>query len=83
MKTTQRDRVINFIRMYGSITSMEAFTELGITQLGARIDELQKEGYHFKKEWETGTNRLGEKIDYKKYSLVDDMIQENLEHVSM
>lgn len=80
---TQKDKIINYIRSFGHITSMEAYADLGITQLGARIDDLQKEGYQFKKEWISGTNRLGEKVEYKKYSLVDDMIRENLEHVSM
>lgn len=38
MKMTQKDRIINYIREFGSITSWEAFEELGIMQLGARID---------------------------------------------
>ena len=79
----QKDRILKYIRDFGSISSRDAYTDLGITQLGARIDDLQKEGYTFKKEWEAGKNRYNEPVTYKRYSLVDDMIQENLEHVSM
>lgn len=40
MKITQKDRIINYIREFGSITSWEAYQDLGVMQLGARIDQL-------------------------------------------
>ena len=81
MKISQKDRIINYIREFGSISSWEAYADLGITQLGARIDQLKKEGYEFKTEWESNTNRFGEKTEYKRYFLVD-MTAENMEHVT-
>lgn len=81
MMITQKDRIINYIREFGSISSWEAYSDLGITQLGARIDQLKKEGYEFKTEWESNTNRFGEKTDYKRYYLVD-IIAENMEHIT-
>lgn len=33
MKTTQKQRIINYIREFGSISSWEAYKDLGITQL--------------------------------------------------
>ena len=84
MKIAQKDRMINYIREFGSISSWEAYADLGITQLGARIDQLKKEGYEFKTEWERKTNRYGEKTDYKRYYLADmlaDMLAENMEHI--
>lgn len=81
MKIAQKDRVINYIREFGSITSFEAYQDLGITQLGARIDQLKKEGYEFTTEWESNKNRFGEKTDYKRYFLVD-MTSENMEHIT-
>ena len=81
MKTTQKDRILEYIRNFGSISSFEAYANLGITQLGARIDQLKKEGYEFKTEWESNTNRFGEKTDYKRYYLAD-MISENMEHIT-
>ena len=66
---TQKERIINYIKEFGSITSLDAYKDLGITQLGARIDGLKKDGYRFKTEWESGKNRYGDKIDYKRYYL--------------
>lgn len=66
---TQKERIINYIKEFGSITSLDAYRDLGITQLGARIDGLKKDGYIFKTEWESGKNRYGDKIDYKRYFL--------------
>lgn len=80
MKITQKDRILEYIRNFGSISSFEAYANLGITQLGARIDQLKKEGYEFKTEWESNTNRFGEKTDYKRYYLAD-MIAENMQHI--
>ena len=80
MKITQKDRILEYIRKFGSISSFEAYADLGITQLGARIDQLKKEGYEFKTEWERKTNRYGEKTDYKRYYLAD-MLAENMEHI--
>ena len=81
MKITQKDRILEYIRNFGSISSFEAYANLGITQLGARIDQLKKEGYEFKTEWESNTNRFGEKTEYKRYYLVD-IIAENMEHIT-
>lgn len=36
-KPTQRDKVLKFIRDFGKITSWEAYSELGVTQLASRI----------------------------------------------
>ena len=80
MKITQRDRVINYIREFGSISSWEAYKDLGVTQLATRIKELKEQGYEFKTEWESSTNRFGEKTDYKRYYLAD-MIAENMQHI--
>lgn len=81
MKTTQKQRIINYIREFGSISSWEAYSDLGITQLGARIDQLKKEGFEFRTEWESNTNRFGEKTDYKRYYLAD-IIAEGMEHIT-
>lgn len=77
----QRQKILEYIRKYGSITSLEATIDLGITQLGARIFELKREGYEFKTEAVKGKNRYGEPTYYLKYYLVGDMIQDNMEHI--
>lgn len=81
MKITQKDRILEYIRNFGSISSFEAYSDLGITQLGARIDQLKKEGFEFRTEWESNKNRFGEKTDYKRYYLAD-MVSENMNHIT-
>ena len=38
-------------------------------QLGARIDQLQKEGYVFETKWEHKKNRYNEDVSFKRYYL--------------
>ena len=66
-----RERVLNYIRDFGSITTFEAFTELGCTRLSEYIRQLRLE-YQILDEWVTATNRYGEKVQYKKYWLKEE-----------
>jgi hypothetical protein len=66
---TQNDRIIEYIKRFGSISTYEAFTELGITRLSARIYDLQAAGYDFNRETVHAINRLGESVSYTRYSL--------------
>ena len=70
-KPTQCQRILDYMKQYGSITSWEAYRDLSITQLGARLFELKKQGYVFEKERIATTNRMGEKTHYDKYRLVE------------
>lgn len=66
---TQNERVIEYIKRFGSISTYEAFTELGITRLSARIFELQEAGHEFDRETVHSINRMGESVSYTRYSL--------------
>lgn len=68
---TQKERILDYINEFGSITSMEAFADLGITKLVTRVLEIDALGIPIHKEWETGKNRYGESIRYMRYSLED------------
>lgn len=68
-KITQRERVLQYIKEYGSITRMTAVIDLGCHELPARIVELQREGYKFKKKFETGKNRYGDPTHWTRYTL--------------
>ena len=68
-KKTQGQQVIEYIEMFGSITSMEAFADLGITRLAARIFELTEKGYDFDREQVASKNRFGENVNFTRYSL--------------
>lgn len=66
---TQKQAILQYIKDFGGITSMEAYMDLGITQLGARIFELKEDGYDFDKTTIKALNRYGKKIFFSKYTL--------------
>ena len=66
---TQAERVIKYCKDFGHITSYQAYLDLGVTQLGARIKELEEQGVFFDREWEQSKNRYGEPVRFKKYIL--------------
>jgi hypothetical protein len=68
MKLTQKQRIIQYIERFGSITPMEAYSDLGITKLATRISEMRKNGMEFKIEMEQGQNRFEEPVRYARYS---------------
>ena len=65
----QRNSIIEYINNFGSITSYEAYINLGIAQLATRIKELKEQGYAFKTVWIKKKNRYGKDIMFKKYML--------------
>ena len=69
MKETQHDRIINYLKAFGSITPMEAFMDLGITKLATRVSEMRRLGFEFEQKMEESTNRYGEIVRYMRYSL--------------
>ena len=69
VKMSQREKVLKYLDDFGSITQFEAFVDLGILRLSARIYDLVKMGYRFVKEQEKHFNRYGEAtycVRYKK-----------------
>lgn len=42
---TQKEKILEHLKKYNEITSMEAFQKYKITRVGAVIDTLRKEGY--------------------------------------
>lgn len=69
---SQCERVISYIREHGSITTMDAFMDLGVTRLASRISELRRnQGYVFRQEYEHGKNRFGQQVHYMRYSLIE------------
>lgn len=67
-----RGRVLKYMIENDSITTFEAFTELGCTRLSEYIRQLKKT-HKIDDEWLHTTNKYGEKIKYKRYWLVDEV----------
>lgn len=63
-------RVLERIIDRGSITSLEAFTELGETRISARIYALRKKGYPVAGKQVKVRNRYGAECCVKKYFLL-------------
>lgn len=68
-KTTQKDRVLRYMRNHDGITSIQAFSDLGITRISARIADLRADGFIIASVRESGKNRYGEKTNYVRYIL--------------
>ena len=69
-KTTQNERVLRHMQVYGSITQREADASYGITRLGARIHDLKGMGHKIETTCEKGINRFGEKEHHARYRLM-------------
>tara|TARA_R100000458_G_C8103768_1_gene129410 strand:+ start:267 stop:542 length:276 start_codon:yes stop_codon:yes gene_type:complete len=48
MKQTHKTRLLDYLKNYGSITSLESIRDLGNTRLSATVFDLRKEGYNIK-----------------------------------
>lgn len=71
---TQANRVLDYMRKHGSITTLEAFRDLGITRLSRVIFDLKKD-YAISSKTESGRNRYGEKTRYSRYYLTEERVR--------
>jgi hypothetical protein len=67
----KKERLLQYLNEYGSITSFEAFSELFDTRLSDTIYRLEKDGYNFKRETIRKNGYLGKPITFYRYSLED------------
>lgn len=65
--TKSEQRVFDYMVEFGSITSLQAFTDLGNSRLSATIFNLKKKGVIINGEIKTVKNRFGENRYVKKY----------------
>jgi len=67
----QCEKIIDYIKRYGSITTYQAFKDLGITRLSSRIHDLVLKGYDFNRQSVTTKNCDGESVTFTRYTLKD------------
>ena len=65
--TNQQYQILWYIAAFGSISPMEAFSELDITKLSTRISEMKVLGIRVDQNYEGRVNRLGKKKYYMRY----------------
>lgn len=71
MKETQCDKVLEYMRRYGSITKIEALADIGCKNLASRISDLRRQGIAIGWRMAYGKNRYGDDVRYAKYYLIE------------
>lgn len=64
---TQCERILKYMDDFGSISTMQAFGDLGITRLASRIHDLKCMGIDISTETVSTRNRYGETTHYAVY----------------
>lgn len=74
MRTTQNQRVLDYMQEFNGITQLEALRDLGVMRLASRISDLRRKGHPIVSEVVTVKNRFEEECRIKRYRLkaVDD-----------
>lgn len=68
--TVQHKLILDYIIAFGSISPMEAFSDLGITKLSTRVSEMKVLGIQFSQNYEGRINRFGKKVRFMRYGKV-------------
>lgn len=64
---TQCQRILKYMDDFGTISTMQAFSDLGVTRLASRIHDLKQMGYEIESETRYSKNRYGENTHYSVY----------------
>ena len=67
---THYTRLLDYLKEFGRVTSLDAIRDLGNTRLSATIYELRKDGYDIISEDLTVRNRWGNATTVSQYILV-------------
>lgn len=65
--TNQQFSILAFICANGSITPMDAYSELWITKLATRVSEMKAMGIRFDQVYESRKNRFGKTVRFMRY----------------
>lgn len=66
---TQKEMIVKYIKDFGSISPLEALSDLGIMRLASRVTDLKNEGVKIVKSMEKTKNRYGKMVHYARYRL--------------
>ena len=69
--STQKEMVLEYLKRNKKITDQEAYRDLAIRRLGARIWDLRSEGHNIRTEQTTKPNRYGKNTTFATYILED------------
>jgi hypothetical protein len=66
---TQIKRITDYLEEGNTLTCLDAFDKLGVTQLATRIFELKKQGYVINTERKYFINKYNERVSLVEYSM--------------
>lgn len=66
-----KERIISYMREFNSITTYNAFIDLGCSRLSEYIRQIRLT-HKVNDEWVYTINRYGEKVKYKRYWLEEE-----------
>ena len=72
MTMTHCQRILLYMREHGGITSLEAFNDLGVARLSARIKDLRTRGHRIDGKTVAVKNRHGETCHVTRYTLIEE-----------
>lgn len=72
MKETQCQRILTYIKDFGSITSLQAMQDLGCMRLASRINDLKRMGFPIRKRSASAINRYNEKVYFAEYYIEEE-----------
>lgn len=73
-KPSQNERILDYMRKHGSITTLEAMYKLAVSRLASRICDLKRLGYPIHSTMVDVPNRYGEICRVKRYRLLNEEI---------
>ena len=72
MKSTQCDKVLEYMREFGSITQLQALQDIGCMRLASRISDLRRQGVAIGRRIKTSKNRYGDSVSFAEYYLIEE-----------
>lgn len=71
MKATQCEKVLEYMRLFGSINKFEALADIGCKNLAHRICDLRQQGYAIGWRMVYGKTRYGDDVRCANYYLIE------------
>lgn len=72
MKSTQCDKVLNYMKQFGTITQFDALRDIGCMRLASRISDLRQQGVAIGRRMKTSKNRYGDDVCFAEYYLIEE-----------
>jgi hypothetical protein len=69
-RSTQCERILQYVKDHGTISAGEAAWELGILSFHRRLSDLKAKGYLVAGEWTSRKNRDGDDIRFEQYRIL-------------